>query len=278
MSLAQPSAGRLDVGRVIGGTFGVIGRNLWAFLGLTLLLVFAPTFLIGLVSLALVGADPTGMVGAAAAPFVSLAIALVSSAMLQGALVHGAVRDLNGGRAGFGECLSTAFRYALPLVGMLLLISVGLFAAALAAMLVVGLVVQGNPLLMVLVVLALVVGAVVVALRWSVAGPALVAERLGVLRAMQRSAVLTGGTRLHIFALFLIFIVAVSLLFFAIVTISTAAMVAGAGLAALPLLLMIIALQVVVPIIVDTALAVVYVELRRLKEGVGADTVASVFD
>src|SRR5690349_19976832 len=97
---ALAAATKLDFGRVIPGTFGAIKRNFPTFLVLVLLLVGAPGVLL------IVGAMMAGG-GAMAAGggLIGLGVLLlsISSIMLQGALVHATVADLNGRHATVGE-------------------------------------------------------------------------------------------------------------------------------------------------------------------------------
>ncbi|MEJ0066682.1 MAG: hypothetical protein WDM85_15755 [Caulobacteraceae bacterium] len=269
---AIPTATGFDIGRVISRLFGVLGRNFVAFLMLALLLVGLPTAASSLLQLigtfpafanSGAGADPTGFNAVAFAFLpVSWLIGAMANAVLQGAVIHGTVSDLSGRRVTFGEALNTGLRFFLPLVGVGLIAAVCCFFGY----------------------LVFVVPGVLLALAWSVAAPVAVTERAGVFGAFARSAELTRNHRGAIFGLAIIAIV-VGLIFQGTAT-------ALVALGALPIgasggaLLNVVIIQAVTNLIASTAnsligsagVASVYYELRYVKEGIGAQELASVFD
>jgi hypothetical protein len=270
---AVPTATGFDIGRVISRLFGVLGRNFAAFLMLALLLVGLPTAASSL--LQLIGmlpafansgaaADPTGFNAVAFAFLpVSWLVGAMANAVLQGAVIHGAVSDLSGRKVTFGEALGTGLRFFLPLVGVGLIAAVCCFFGYLVFL----------------------VPGVLLALAWSVAAPVAVAERTGVFGAFARSADLTRGHRGAIFALAIIAIV-IGLIFQGIATALVAVGAVSISSAGGPGLLNVVIVQAVTNLIAQTAnaligsagVASVYYELRYVKEGVGAQELASVFD
>ncbi|TIP97719.1 MAG: hypothetical protein E5X61_40330, partial [Mesorhizobium sp.] len=107
--------------------------------------------------------------------------------LLQSALVRATIEDLNGKQPSVGDCIKIAVGCFLPTLG------IGLLA------------VLGAGLGLIL----LIVPGIILWLRWSVAVPVLVQERLGVFGSMARSSDLTKGSRWALFGLFLVMIVAV---------------------------------------------------------------------
>lgn len=260
---ASVEAGKIDIGRVIGQTLGVIRRNFVTFFVLSLILAGVPvavfTMLQGLMF------DPTtgfnsGMVMWWVLGFLMF---VITATILQATLIHTTVQDLNGGKATIGQSLATGLRALLPLIGLSFLFSIG--------------VILGFMLLLVPGVMLLV--------AWFVAVPALIVDRTGVTGALGRSAQLTRGNRWRVFGLLVIMYVAlfiISLIVGAITGVS--AMGAGADPTALrdiqmsPLTIGLnVVSQTIGSMISAAGVAVLYVELRRARDGVGAQSLADVF-
>src|ERR1700722_12751780 len=175
--VAAPST-RFELGRVIERTFASIRRNFAVFALLALLLAGVPASVTGgLLALATTGAPPatagdSGAVAIGASAFsITFFVGAIAGFVLRGAIVYGAVADLNGGRATFGECLSTGSRH----VGWLFLLAIVVTVAELCGY------------------LLLIVPGLMMLTAWIVAVPAQVVERTGVFGTMQRSADLTRG-------------------------------------------------------------------------------------
>jgi len=271
---AIPTAPGFDIGRVIQRLFGVLGRNFVTFLLLAILLVGLPTGIASLLQIIAEGpmlSNPSspaaGQVNFAAFAFVPLVwlIAAAANAVLQGAVIHATVSDLSGSRIGFGEALGTGLRNLLPLIGVGLISAICVFFGF----------------------LVFIVPGVLLALAWSVATPALIVERTGLLGAFGRSLELTRDNRIQIFALAIIAIV------IGFIVQMAATVVAGVGSLALtaagpnPNSLVgfmgsgaIVGLisQTTTALIGAAGIASVYYELRFVKEGVGAQDLAAVFD
>lgn len=260
-----------DIARVIQQTFGVLQRNLVTFSILGLVLCGIPAGLSGFLQLsvardALAGAD-AGSFSLSAGPFLGSAlgglVTLVTTAILQGALIYATVQDLNGQPASVSESLATGLRNFLSLI---------VVSIAVAICIGFGLVL-------------LVVPGVMIACAWCVALPALVADRTGIGGAFGRSAELTRGHRWHIFGL-LVLVVIVSWVIGAIFdTVSGFSRIGVSGdpLAVLDralnpvTVIMIVIRQTVMTVIGATAIAVMYVELRRAREGAGPEWLRDIF-
>jgi hypothetical protein len=260
--------GRFEIGRVISRTFEVIGRNFRVFALLALLLGGLPSLLMTLAQLyfadAATGFHPT-IIGLW---IVGILVLLIAAFILQAAIVHATVADLNGRRVAVGESLMVGLRNCLPLIGLAILTGLGL---ALGFML-------------------LVVPGIILSVMWSVAVPAKIVERTGVIQAFSRSIDLTRGRRWPIFGLFVIYVILSWIVQIAI----TAVCAAFAGsLGFIPvaseaegLITNLQRAQVVASPIIGTITALIsaagvaalYYELRSTREGVGAEALASVFE
>lgn len=269
--VAEPH--RFDIGRVIQQTFAVLGRNIVTFSILGLILSGIPTGIIAFIQFEWVkSALPAiqdgnvnlsfspAMVGGAA--FGGLAT-VITTAILQGALIYATVTDLSGEKPDVGASLANGLRNFLGLI----VVSI-LFAIACG----VGLIL-------------LIVPGVIIACMWCVAAPALVADRTGIFESFSRSAELTAGNRWQIFGLGVILFVVlwfVSLIF-NMVTGMSAIGAAGDPMAVLdralsPLtIIMTVIQQTISAVLGATLIAVVYVELRRAREGEGPQWLAEIF-
>jgi hypothetical protein len=195
-------------------------------------------------------------------------VMLAAGFVLQAAIVHATVSDLNGRRVVIGDSLKVGLRNCLPLIGLAILLGLGVMIGF---------------------VLLLVPGLILLVM-WAVAVPAKVVEKIGVMQAFSRSGDLTRGRRWPIFGLFLIYAVAAWLLS----TIVLAAFAPFALSKGLPSsstavedfmhsinLIQLVASPIIATIttlISTTGAAVLYSELRGSREGVGPEALASVFD
>jgi hypothetical protein len=262
-----PAQGQFDIGRVISRLFGVLGRNFVTFLLLTLLLISAPTIAFGFLSLPLMASNPAAMFSATGLAMIaaSVVVSVCSNAVLQGAIINGTVSDLAGKPASFGECLATGIRFIGPLIGIGIISSLGIGLAS----------------------ILLIVPGVLLALAWSIAAPVAVMERTGVFGAFDRSAVLTRNCRGAIFGLAVIYVVillVVQAVVLGLVTasggIATAATLTGPSLRNY-LIIQTLAngvIETITALLSSAGIASVYYELRTIKDGVGAEQLAAVFD
>jgi hypothetical protein len=247
-AMERPSSGRLDLGQILQDTLNVLGRNIVPFGLLALALVGVPSILVGLGRA--LSKDNGGYAVLTALGGVA---GLVTRPMLQGAVFYGAMRDLDGERASADDCLRAGRRRWGTLLGLTI----------------------WSGLLVGLGFIFLIVPGVILALRWSVAGPIVALEGRGIQEAMERSGKLTEGRRGAIFLLFAILLLAALFL-------GGVIGVAGAGLTILAPKFVAeavteMATNVVADVSLATALAVLYRRLRGDQEGPSAATLAEVF-
>jgi hypothetical protein len=259
---------RFEMGRVISGTFEVIGRNFVSLFLMALLLGGLPNLLVNLWSKPYVAGVTTGfeleMVGEAIA---GALVILVSAFVLQAAIVHATITDLNGRRVALGDSLKAGLRNCLPLIGLAILSALGLA---------VGFMLLFVPGLILMVV-------------WAVAVPAKVVEKVGVFDAFTRSRDLTRGRRWPIFGLFVLYAIAAWILS-ALVLAAFAPFALAKGPPTADTLDSFVSSLGVIQLVADpliatvttlvstAGLATLYYELRRSREGVGPEALASVFD
>ena len=248
-SFAQPE--KFQIGRVFNNCFAVISRNIGLSLGLAVLFSGVPTFLYQLwVWKSAIGATaaPEFSVQSAVTTILAVVVSMALSAILQAALVRAAIEDLNGARPSIGDCLGTAFSLLFPVIGIAVLVTLGIM---------VGLVL-------------LIIPGIILWLRWSVAVPVLVQERLGVLGSMARSRDLTKGNRwalLGFWVILIVAVIAIQLVLGKVIPIFglTIGLILGALVTA------------VMSVVTSVAAAVTYVELRQVKEGTSVQDLAEIF-
>jgi hypothetical protein len=259
MTTTGSTTGALDIGRVIQELFAVLGRNLATFGLLALILTGIPTAI-------LYGFEGTAVTsGNAAALFgprlwwivLGGIVAGLFGVILQATIIYGTVSDLNDRQVSVADSLSTGLRAFLPIIGLAILMSLALAVGF----------------------ILLIVPGVMLAVAWCVAVPSYVVERPGVIASFGRSAELTRGNRWRIFGLFLIYFVAaliVQLLLTMFGGLFSLATVGGFPLVTRLLILPLI--QVANALIGSVGVAVLYVDLRRLRDGVGPQGLAAIFD
>jgi hypothetical protein len=258
MAIAESAAPRFQIGRVVKRTFGVVARNFSVFALLSLLTA--------LPSGAWSWYQASG--GVSQFSFVGLLVFiaawfawLMSAFVLQAAVVHGTVADLNGTRASFIGCLSTGLKHLVPLLGIALLY--GLYVG-------IGLIL-------------LLVPGIIVAVMMCMAVPARVVERLGVMAAFDRSQELTSGYRWPIFGLFVVFFIAQMMISAVIVSMGGLSFVAMSAEVSFytiswPIIVTSTIASMVNSVLSAAGAASIYYELRQIKEGVGPEALAAVFD
>ena len=271
MTAAAIESHKLDIGRVLGGTFQVIGRNFLTFAILGLVLSGLPTgviaffqanWLSGQVDELAAGNVNLGMSYFSNIGLVGLA-SLITTAILQGALIYATVQDMNGQKPQVGEALATGLRAFLPLI----VVSI-LFTLAIAFGLIL-----------------LIVPGIMIACAWCVAVPSLVADRTGIFGAFSRSAELTRGNRWRVFGLFLVLFVILIVLSSVLGAVTMAAVFSDPNAlenpfaAALNPVNIVVSVfqQTITAVLGATLTAVLYVELRRAREGAGPQWLAEIF-
>ncbi|WP_395645236.1 glycerophosphoryl diester phosphodiesterase membrane domain-containing protein [Terricaulis sp.] len=260
-NLAMEEA-RFDFGRVIGQTFGLIGRNFGLFFLMALVFAGAPQFAIQYAqSIAFSSGDPMMMT------YVSLGALLASfvfTYILQGSLTRASVDDLSGKGVQFGAALGDGFRYFFPLFIVALLVGIGMMIGF----------------------ILLIIPGIILAVRWVVSAPVVVVEREGPTRAIGRSAELGEGHRWAIFGLILLFVVFsyACMIVLGMVMAATLGDVGPAGIiTTMDTTGLLIAgftavISAITTLISTVGTASLYFELRRVKDGVSVTDLASVFD
>jgi hypothetical protein len=168
---------------------------------------------------------------------------------LTGVIVYGALRYLQGEKAGYAACLGRGFRRFVPIVAVAVVSTV--------------LITIGTALV--------IVPGIIIALMICLAVPVLMVESPGILGSLSRSRELTKGYRWHLFGLFLIAIVATAViniivpLPFELVSSDLATFVGAI-------------IQLFTTVFLAVLLAVAYHDLRVAKEGVSSEQIAAVFD
>jgi hypothetical protein len=252
---------RFTVGGLVGKTITVWWKHVLAFTALSAVVYSPFAVVFGAFYATLLSGRPPDE---AALPIYGLALlgvwglTILLVVIQAGAVTYGTVRHLSGERARLGAMLAAGIRRGLPVVGVGLVLWVATF---------VGLVL-------------LVVPGIMLMVAGSVAIPAAVVEKPGVLGAIRRSFRLTRGRRWPLFAAWLAILAIVWVL-------GAVVQVGGTVLSALlvPPQMRLAAFMAgsqlgnvffsAIPLI---GIAVAYHELRREKEGVDTAALARVFE
>src|SRR3954466_11096085 len=263
-SSAYPEQGGVDLGRTLGRAFATIGSHPGVTLGIAFLFGALPLAAIEVATKMMPRADFSSVfVATMVIAVVGALVAFLLQFITQGALMRVTVRAAVGERASFADAAATGLKASIPLLGLGIVSGVAIMFG----------------------MILLLVPGIMLWVRWSVAGPALVAERLGPLEAMERSADLTDGARWKVFGLQIL------LLIFAWILNATVSAVMGGvygGNAAFEAMKAGTGLPVVwtvANLLVGTLTAAVgavtsaslYIELRESKEGPMVDRLAEVF-
>ena len=249
----------LDIGRVIQELFSVLGRNITTFGTLAVILVGVPTaILYSFLGRAIASRDPTQIFSAGASNFaIGVIIVALLTLILQGTIIYGTVSDLNDRKVSVSDSLSIGLRAFLPLLGLGILLGLAVGAG----------------------MILLIIPGVMLAVAWCVAVPVYVVERPGVIASFGRAAALTRGSRWPIFGLFVIY--AIAALIIQVVMGIVGGVLGVATIGGFPMLNFLIItplIQVATALIASTGVAVLYVELRRIRDGVGVQGLAAIFD
>lgn len=246
--------GAFDLGRVIQRTFTSISQNAAVFFGAAVLLVGIPS------ALAAFGQGDL-LTTASGSSFLFVAFGsvlyLVGLYILQGVVVKAAVNGFNGKATSFDSAFGVGIQMFLPLLGLGIVAGLGMGLGF----------------------MALIVPGVILTVLWSVAAPAVVVEKRGIMESLQRSRDLTRGYRWPVFGLLVIYIVltwivggAVGGLNLALGGSFDASPNLGLNLITTPIV------NVLSGVVASAGVAALYYELRTAKEGAGPEDLASVFD
>ena len=261
---------KFRVGAALSKTFSVLFRNIVPF-GILALIFNVPLLLLSQFGTGS-GTEGVGM-GLLPQAVIGLATILLSF-LLSATLVYGTILELRGGRAGIVECMTRGFGLLLPVIGVGILVSLAIAVAVFVS------IVPGlffNAILVVAAPLGM-IAAGVVAVMFSVAIPAAVVERPGVMASLTRSRELTKGNRWRVFGLFVLLVIinfvitgAMSLVF------GVSMLTAGAEASTLLIIVNLLA-QAFMSALFAVTTAVIYHDLRIAKEGVNVEQIAAVFE
>lgn len=247
----------MSIANVAQSTFGVLGRNMAAFLILVVALIAVPTGVIQWLS-AVIRADP-GLAGRSGLFTILFSIInIVFSFLFQASIVAGAISDLNGRKLDVGGMIAGRVSQVPVLLGLAILQGVAIVVAS-ALLFVPGL---------------------ILATMWVVTVPSAVIDKTGVLGAFTRSSDLTRGHRWPIFALVMIYSLILIIITLAGTTIFGGFAAMALALSAGPNLGLIVynvVVGVVFNLIAATGVTVIYYELRRIKEGVAPQALIETF-
>jgi len=253
----------MSIGRVLNTAFGAIFGNLFVMLGIAFLFAGVPQGIISYFQQSLapqVAAGSISMSQYFGVVILGSLLNMVFTVLAEGALVRATIASSQGQRATFGECLSTAFRRLLPLLGLGIVsgLAVG-FAAIL-----------------------LIVPGIILAVMWYVAAPVVIAEREGVFAALGRSSDLTKGERWNIFVVLLIlFAVLVGIVILSAIVGGIAGAMGilngGSSMTALFAGGAAVVSATISATIAGVLPTAVYVELRGLKEGPETQGLDAIF-
>ncbi len=250
----EPIGQSFDMGRVISGTFSAIAKNFVVFLAGAVVFLGLPQALAIYATLdaAAAGSDLSGNSGVL--NLIAFPLSLIGSSIMSGYIVYTVAQSYRGKEPSIGESYSAAIRSILGLIGASILVSLGVALG----------------------IVLLIIPGIIFMVMWSVTIPSLVVEGLSPVSAMKRSQELTKGSRWPIFWLSL-----VGILINVALTFALAGFNFGALIAESPVLSVLVGqalVSIVSSIIFGTGGAIVYAELRNIKEGVGTEQMAAVFD
>jgi uncharacterized membrane protein len=266
MAVAETVVPRFEMGRVLKRTFGAIAQNPITFCILSLV-VGIPILAVDLAFNPYTsGASVENPFSPAILRYSALfwVVYMLGTFVLQAGIAVGITSYLNGRTASLAECLSAGVSFV-PQFALMTVLMLPAFIIAFVL---------------------LIVPAIILMMMWFVAAPACVVEHAGVLPSLSRSRALTKGYRWRIFGLYLLFFLfAIAIAVISAVTTGTtlfpasqeAAIAAAANRTVAQLAASIIA-TMISAVLIGTLVAAVYYELRQLKDGVGPEALATVFD
>lgn len=245
--MAEP-AGKIDIGRVLNNTFGVIMRHPAIYLGLSFLIIGIPNALLQTAEGSFTSGSSGFFVSASySAQGLSFFVLMLLSILLQATLIVATLNDLGGKPLSLGHCMTTALKKLLPLIGMGIVMGLGI----------------GFGLLL------LIVPGVILYLMWIVATPVMMSEDRGIIDSLKRSAELTSGSKGMIFILLVVFVIITSVF----------GLLVGffGSLSTLFLVVVTLAINTINGALQAAGVASIYVDLRTAKEGTDSSALADIF-
>jgi hypothetical protein len=257
---SEPPKPNIDIGRVIGRGFEALKANFLPFFGFALLLVGLPTFCQTYLAASRINTLDPALIFTSTywlTVFGGAFVTFAGGILLQGVLTRSTILQLSGRAPDLPGSALLALRLVLPILGISICVG----------------------FLIVIGFICLIVPGIILWCVFSVSVPALVEERAGVFGSIGRSRELTRGSRLYIFLLGVLIWV-----FSLIIGGVLGAIGASAGYGLSPGLPdplysgLAQGLAAALTQVISTVfIAALYVELREVKEGAGANQLAEVF-
>lgn len=265
MASDSATGAEFSLGNVFSRGIGVITDNPVTVFGIAFLLGGLPSTAFSWFQQSITGEDMDTFqqIGSVAISLASVAVIVLLQVLVLGSLTRATIAYANGARTSIGESVGAGLAVVLPLVGLSIVMGLGIMVG----------------------MLLLIIPGIILYVMWSVAAPALVAEREGVMKALGRSRELTRGARWKVFGVLAILVVG----YWIVSAIVGAAMfgafgfdvaaVAAAAEEGLPIgwLLADLLLSTVLLTVWSTIIASLYVELRTWKEGPADQALAEIF-
>ncbi len=247
--------GEFTAGAVLSAGFGSLFSNFGSYLLVSgtvfLPLVIWASLIDNGIAFLQFDVNQIGWVGFAGALFIMMALGFVAYA----AIIYGAIEQQAGNKIGLAKMMAGGINQLLPVV----------IASILVA------------LVTILGYMLLVIPGVIISLALTATIPAIVAERLGPIDAMKRSAALADGFKWTIFGVVIVLGIFNGVLTFAFTFVQEAFVSSSSGGAAYIPILIFLAQTAFTTALGGTIAAAVYSQLRAAKEGVSADDIAQVF-
>ena len=241
---AAPAApGEFRVGQVLNRSFTLLSRNFLLFFVVTAVAAL-PNVLISQSTGRDISGASAGWIG------VSTILTVVLQMLSQAIVLYGAFQDMRGRPIDLGEALRVALGRLLPIIGVAICVSIGVFIGT----------------------LLLVIPGLILMTMWYVATPVCVVEQKGPLSSMGRSSELTKGHRWKIFGMILLVIIGGVIV--SAILIGVLALAGSTVLEILGNLLW----NGVWGAFYAIFVVVTYHDLRVAKEGVDVHEIAAVFD
>jgi MFS family permease len=241
------------VGRVLGRSFGVLGRHFVQFLLVTIIPLAPLAYVMGVEVVSFVGVkhpDPAASVRIGLLMMAAVAFWGLAMMIAQAIVLYGTFQDMRGKPMRFGEAIVKGFARFFPILGL-----------AICSLIAVG---AGFVLL--------IIPGIIFGVMFYVALPACVVERLGPIASMKRSIALTKGHRWKIFGILILIGLLSGIGGAVIATILT---IAGG---AKTMLIGRFLWQAIMGAFGAVVVAVIYHDLRAAREGIDVDRMAAVFD
>ena len=260
MASTAPAVGRFEIGGVVRRMVSGISAN-WQTLLVVALVTGAISAAFTTLSMSQVmglldAANPTAMLSMFTSPvywltmFGSMSVGTFSMGTMLGVLVR-----TETGAAKIGSAFAVGLRCFLPMIALTILWILGLLVGY----------------------ILLIVPAIILATMWSVAAPALVAERLNPVAAFGRSRALTKGIRWPVFGALLLFVIVYFVIAYGVQGFSSTGMLSLYKSNVMAAMVIGMFSSSVLSILTSAFLAGLYGEVLESKEGGSHSQLAEVF-